>query len=405
MTNYNYNIYGDLTNPASQHTNITPGLFPTHVDKKLLLETYLSTPITMLSGKEDTRPIVMRSLIEGGGLQWHIGRLRQLDEKQGIPAFDLKSGNEQYQTVDEVVMNAEYETFPVKLRYGQVLQYGVPFHNDLKANVRRQLIDLLSRDLTGRIFNAFSFGTYPNIKTANCNIDGTIPSFDRAITALPTERPTWNGNNTFPVYLNGYSTSANTSSATTGMSAKLIRQGGMNCNAGGTKYLIEPPIAPSTTTTYLGWPSRKRIMLMNPKCKPSLVGDPEFKDNATARGYSVGKTQPQLIDSGLCLGEYENTLIIECPELQDLEITSADGNKTIAWNVILGAGALFFGFARPPLFGSDVNELEDWARFWVKVWRGALMPRWPSKYTQTPGAVAGSTSLIEQGVMHVFCSV
>lgn len=393
-------LYQEFTSGIGSRINAN--LFPFDVSSQLQYEFVQSVPLIDFMGSSPDSIIVKLPMKKGAGVQWRIPRLRALNYKNPIMDLEQAEGREQQQIVDEFTVDSHKRSFSVRVPFSQLLEYAVPFN--IVNPVAKQLVTTLSRNLNWEILNDFTTSAYPNILTANCNVAGTIPSYDRAVPALATTRAQWQGNATFPTYLNGFQTPANTTSAGTGLSVAHLRKLIRYANQGGSSLNIEAQVAPSSIETKNGWPVNKYVYLMTQESYASLCADPIFVQTALARGTVVNPNTPQLITGGFFKGEFEGVLLYVVPELSEHIITSADGNKFISWNLFLGAGAHVLGWADITNFGVKDDELNLQKIFYTHDFRGEGMQMFASKYVAAGGAVQGSNPFVEQGVIHSFVS-
>ena len=389
--------------PATGYNGINQNLFSFEVVSQLLREWVQNTPLYNLMGNEPTRPIVRKSLRKGEGLQYRMGKLQALDYKNPITNFDQRRGNAQQQQVDYDKVDVDFKSFLVQIKGYDILDYGTPI--ELPPYARSQLVEAFSRALNYDLFNAMTVTAYPTIQTANCNVVGTLPSYDRAVPALTTTRAQWQANATFPTYLNGFQTSANTTPAGTGLSAKHLETLKQYAERGGSGVGIEDAIQPAYVRSKSGWPMNKYIYLAHPQTLTSLFSDPLFANSTFNRGVVIdADNTPQTLNGADYVGEYRGIAIYSCRDLYQYAIPSADGTKTAAWNIFMGAGALSLGWAEEPMIGMENDLVERIQLYFGHEFRGQKMLQFPSQYAATAGAQAGSNTVVEQGIIHSFVS-
>ena len=389
--------------PATGYNGINQNLFPFKVSEKLFREWVQVTPLFNLMGDEPNRPIVRKQLRKGEGLQFRMGKLQALNYKNPVLNFDQRRGNAQQQQVDYDKIDIDFRSFLVQIKGYDILDYGTPI--DLPPLARSQLVEAFSRNLNYDLFNAMTVTAYPNILTAPCNVAGTLPSYDRAVPALATTRTAWQGTGTFPTYLNGFQTSATTTPAGTGLSAKHLETLKQYAERGGSSNGIEDAIQPAYVRSKAGQPMNKYIYLAHPQTLTSLFADPLFANSTFNRGVVTDSAnQPQLIDGADYVGEFRGISIYSCRDLYSYAIPSADGAKTVAWNLFLGAGALAIGWPEPPTIGMENDMVERMQLYFGHEFRGQKMLQFPSQYATTIGAQAGSNPVVEQGIIHSFVS-
>lgn len=389
--------------PAPGYNGINQNLFPFDVSRELLREWVQITPLYNLMGNEPTRPIVRKQLSKGEGLQYRMGKLQALDYKNPITNFDQRRGNAQQQQVDYDKVDVDFKSFLVQIKGYDILEFGTPI--ELPPYARSQLVEAFSRALNYDLFNAITVKAYPTIQTANCNVAGTLPSYDRAVPALPTTRAEWQANATFPTYLNGFQTSAATTPAGTGLSAKHLETLKQYAERGGSAVGLEDAIQPAYVRSKSGWPMNKYIYLAHPQTLTSLFSDPLFANSTFNRGVVIdADNTPQTLNGADYVGEYRGISIYSCRDLYQYAIPSADGNKTAAWNIFMGAGALSLGWAEEPMIGMENDLVERIQLYFGHEFRGQKMLQFPSQYAATAGAQEGSNTVVEQGIIHSFVS-
>lgn len=389
--------------PAPGYNGINQNLFPFDVSRELLREWVQITPLYNLMGNEPTRPIVRKQLRKGEGLQYRMGKLQALDYRNPITNFDQRRGNAQQQQVDYDKVDVDFKSFLVQIKGYDILEFGTPI--ELPPYARSQLVEAFSRALNYDLFNAITVRAYPSIQTANCNVAGTLPSYDRAVPALATTRAQWQANATFPTYLNGFQTSAVTTPAGTGLSAKHLETLKQYAERGGSAVGLEDAIQPAYVRSKSGWPMNKYIYLAHPQTLTSLFSDPLFANSTFNRGVVIdADNTPQTLNGADYVGEYRGISIYSCRDLYQYAIPSADGNKTAAWNIFMGAGALSLGWAEDPMIGMENDLVERIQLYFGHEFRGQKMLQFPSQYAATAGAQAGSNTVVEQGIIHSFVS-
>ena len=393
--------------PAAGYNGINQNLFPFDVSRELLREWVQNTPLYNLMGNEPTRPIVRKKLQKGEGLQYRMGKLQALDYKNPITNFDQRRGNAMQQQVDYDKVDVDFKSFLVQIKGYDILDYGTPI--ELPTYARSQLVEAFSRALNYDLFNAMTVNAYPTISTANCNVAGTLPSYDRAVfklaTGLVPTRAAYQANATFPTLINEMSTSANTAPGTSGLSASHLEALKQYAERGGSAVGLEDAIQPAYVRSKSGWPMNKYIYLAHPQTLTSLFSDPLFANSTFNRGVVIdADNTPQTLNGADYVGEYRGISIYSCRDLYQYAIPSADGNKTAAWNIFMGAGALSLGWAEEPMLGMENDLVERMQLYFGHEFRGQKMLQFPSQYAATPGAQAGSNTVVEQGIIHSFVS-
>ena len=393
--------------PAPGYNGINQNLFPFEVASKLLREWVQITPLYNLMGDQPTRPIVRKQLSKGEGLQYRMGKLQALDYKNPITNFDQRRGNAQQQQVNYDKVDVDFKSFLVQIKSYDILEYGTPI--ELPPYAQSQLVEAFSRALNYDLFNAMTTTAYPTIQTGNCNVAGTLPSYDRAVfklsTGLVPTRAVYQGNNTFPTLINSMSTSATTTPTSSGLSASHLEALKQYAERGGSAVNLEDAIQPAYVRSKSGWPMNKYIYLAHPQTLTSLFSDPLFANSTFNRGVVIdADNTPQTLNGADYVGEYRGIAIYSCRDLYQYSIPSADSTKTAAWNIFMGAGALSLGWAEEPMIGMENDLVERIQLYFGHEFRGQKMLQFPSQYAAIPGAQAGSNTLVEQGIIHSFVS-
>lgn len=393
--------------PAAGYNGINQNLFPFSVSSQLFREWVQITPLFNLMGDEPSRPIVRKQLKKGEGLQYRMGKLQALDYKNPITNFDQRRGNAMQQQVDYDKVDVDFKSFLAQIKGYDILDFGTPI--DLPPYARSQLIEAFSRALNYDLFNAMTVTAYPNIKTANCNLVGTLPSYDRAVfklgTGLVPTRAAYQAAATFPTLINGMSLPAATTPATSGLSASHLEALKQYAERGGSAVGLEDAIQPAYVRSKAGFPMNKYIYLAHPQTLTSLFADPLFANSTFNRGVVIDpENTPQTLNGADYVGEYRGIAIYSCRDLYQYALTSQDGNKTAAWNIFMGAGALSLGWAQEPMIGMENDLVERIQLYFGHEFRGQKMLQFPSQYAATAGAQAGSNTVVEQGIIHSFVS-
>lgn len=386
---------------------INPNLFPFEVSNKLFREWVQITPLYNLMGTEPTRPIVRREMQPGKGAEWRVGRLNALDYKNPVINFDQRRGNAQQQQVDYDKVGCDFKSFLVQIKLYDILRYATPV--DLPPEASQQLVEAFSRNLNYDLFNAMTVTAYPTITTANCNVAGTLPSYDRAVfklaTGLVPTRAEYQANATFPTLINGMSLPTATTPATSGLSASHLETLKQYAERGGSSVGVEDAIRPAYVRSKAGWPMNKYIYLAHPQTLPSLFADPLFANSTFNRGTVIDpENTPQTLNGADYVGEYRGIAIYSCRDLYSYAIPSQDGTKQAAWNIFMGAGAVSLGWAEKPIIGMDNDLVERIQLYYGHEFRGQKMLQFASAYAATGGAQAGSNTVVEQGIIHSFVS-
>jgi hypothetical protein len=395
------------------YNGINQNLFPFSVTSKVFKEWVQITPLYNLMGNEPTRPIVRKQLSKSEGLQYRMGRLQALDYKNPVINFDQRRGNAMQQQVDYDKVDIDFKSFLVQIKGYDILSQGTPI--DLPPYARQQLVEAFSRCLNYDIFNAITNGAYPAFKTGSAltgSVAGNYPSYDRVVIPVAAgtlvTRANYQANATFPTLMNGLQTSALTTPAGSGLSAKhleTLRQYAERGNAADITVNMENAIRPAYVKNKAGWPMNKYIYLAHPQTLSSLFADPLFANSTFNRGTVIDQENtPQTLNGADYVGEYRGISIYSCKDLYQYSIASADGTKNAAWNIFMGAGAVSLGWAEEPQIGMENDLVERMQLYFGHEFRGQKLLQFPSEYAQTAGAVAGSNTVIEQGIIHSFVS-
>lgn len=389
---------------------INQNLFPFDVSNKLFREWVQITPLYNLMGTEPTRPIVRREMQPGKGAEWRVGKLQALDYKNPVINFAQRRGNAQQQVVNYDKVGCDFKSFLVQIKLYDILRYATPV--DLPPEASQQLVESFSRNLNYDLFNAMTTTAYPTIQTANCNVVGTLPSYDRALiptnAGIPVTRAAYQANALFGTLLNGFQTPAATTPAGSGLSAnhlETLKQYAERGNAADIAVNTEDAIRPAYVRSKAGWPMNKYIYLAHPQTLKSLFADPLFANSTFNRGTVIDQENtPQTLNGADYIGEYRGIAIYSCRDLYEYAIPSADGTKNAAWNIFMGAGAISLGWAEKPVIGMDNDMVERIQLYFGHEFRGQKMLQFASAYAAQAGAVAGSNTVVEQGIIHSFVS-
>lgn len=392
---------------------INANLFPFEVTNKLFREWVQITPLYNLIGTEPTRPIVRREMQSGKGAEWRVGKLNALDYKNPVINFDQRRGNAQQQKVDFDKVGCDFKSFLVQIKLYDILRYATPIA--LPPEASQQLVEAFSRNLNYDLFNAMTTTVYPALATGSAltgNVAGNYPSYDRVV--IPTNagalvaRAGYQANATFPTLLNGFQTGANTTPAGSGLSAnhlETLKQYAERGNAADIAVNTEDAIRPAYVRSKAGWPMNKYIYLAHPQTLKSLFADPLFANSTFNRGTVIdAENTPQTLNGADYVGEYRGIAIYSCRDLYQYAITSQDGNKTGAWNIFMGAGAMSLGWAEKPMIGMDNDMVERIQLYYGHEFRGQKMLQFASSYAAGAAPVAGSNTVVEQGIIHSFVS-
>jgi hypothetical protein len=149
----------------------------------------------------------------------------------------------------------------------------------------------------------------------------------------------------------------------------------------------------------------KYIYLAHPNSIDPLMADPLFANSTFNRGTVIDQENtPQTLNGADYLGEFFGISIYSCRDLYEFEIVSADGNKRVAWNLFIGAGAFSLGWAEEPMLGMENDLVERIQLYFGHEFRGQKMLKFPSRQHSRNGA-ANLATRVEQGVIHSFVSI
>lgn len=406
-------VYLDVTNGIGNN-GINTNLFPFQVSDKLFQEWVSVTPLYNFIGMDPSKPIMMGSMEPGKGARWSVAKINAIDYKNPIKNWDQREGNEQQQSVDYDFVDGDVSTFQAIIRNWDILKYATPI--DLTAVAHSQLVEAFSLNLNYSLFGAMTSNLYPALTSgalSTGNVAGNFPSFDRVVFKIANgthlARGAYQANGTFATLVNGMSTSANTTPATSGLSAQHLRrlkEYAERGNASDINPNTECLIRPATIKTRSGFPVKKYIYLAHPQSINSLLADPLFANSTFNRGYVIDPANtPETLSGSDYVGEFSGIYIYSCPDLYNYQITSQDTTKTAAWNIFMGAGSMYLRWAEKPRFGIDKKERDISAVYYGHDFRGQKTLRFNSRYGNSVGAVAGSNPLIEQGIIHSFVSI
>jgi hypothetical protein len=404
---------------------IDPSLFPVEVSEKFFQEYFKLTPLNTLIGTEPTRPIVRRVMQPGQGLKWEVGKLENLDYKNPSVDFDDRDGVEQQITMFSDSVGARKKTQQVKFTGEEILRFGTPVNVFNRASML--LMNACKMNLNWDLFNSMLYtsyqtsnGAYNNLLTGNCNVSGTLPSYDRMIMPIANgsniTRAAYQANSTFPTVCNALQTPTATTYQGSGLSCNHLSQLKMLAQRGNASDLpsnTENLIQPALIRTKGGWGVDEFYYFAHPETIASLESDPKFANSTLYRGTVTDADQPETISGADYRGKFNGIHIYAVKDLFDYAFTSADGNKRIAINLFMGAAAVELGWAKEPSLGQKIDSKNDIHYFWTHELRGQKMLQFPSKYgtggaLTTAGApitpVTGSNTVVEQGIAYSFVS-
>jgi len=399
--------------PAGGYNGINPNLFPFAVQKELNKEYVSQCPLYHLIGTAMTSPIVRKTMLQGAGLQYRVGKLSALDYKNPVLNFDQRAGGAMRQKVDYDSVDVDFRTFAVEIAGMDILKLGTPI--DLPAEARDQLVDVFSRSMNYDLFRAMTSGAYPALMTGSAltgNVAGNYPSYDRIVFPIANgtliTRAGYQANGTFSTLVNGMQTPAATTYTGSGLSVKhleTLRNYAERGNAEDLPSNTESEMQPASVKSKAGWPIKKYIYLAHPQSLLKLFTDPAFANSTINRGTVTDQANtPEMISGADYIGEFRGIAIYSCGDLFDYSIGSQDNTKRVAWNIFMGAGAMSIGWSKETEFGVKYDDYERIQTYYGHEMRGQKMLKFPGKYSASVGAVVGSNPSVEQGIIHSFVS-
>lgn len=386
--------------------NVPSELFPFAVTKKLFEEYISIADMMKYASTNPSSPIVIEELKPEDGLQVRVANLKALDPNDVVVNIGQRRGGAQRLTYQTDEYNIDWITHRAETLYENLLRYGTPIHPSEK--VISKLIESCKYKLTLDLFNASTKGAYPNLTTVNRNIPNTVPSYDRVVypKALPHTRADWNGNSTLPTFFNGFSTSANTLYNNSGFSVDLLDQARVMAELGGSTNGVEEAIRPAYLKSRGGWPLDEYLCFIDPRCVQSIESDPRYIQGGYGRGVVIDEYTPNLISGAQYLGRFKGVHLIATKWIANNSFTSADGTKNVAWNLFVGASWLSLAWAasRDPEVYVEIDRPEKINQYFADEYRGQKLVKFDSNYGTSPGAVVGSATKVEKGLIHMFCS-
>jgi hypothetical protein len=350
--------------PTAPISGISQNLFPYKVLNNFYKEWVKITPLSNFIGSEMTRPIYRHKLRDGEGLQFRVGRLEELDPTYSITGLDQRRGNEQEQKAVEDRVDVIFDSFGVKRKGKDIIRLGTPLK--VFEEVRPQLIRRAARRLNLQLFNSMTTDLYPDTLTLK-------PSYDRLVIAganngkVATARGTYNGYAGLARALDDVGNPIYTAS---GLSANHLLQLRATASRGGADISKEHAIMPAYMKNRNNFPMDGWIYLMDPDSFPEILNDPKWMSTTMARGTVVDADQPQAIHGADYVGKFFGIHCYLVDDLSKYRLTSADGNKKIAWNLLIGAGAATIGWYEFPFIVMEMDEVDRIQRVWSHEQRG-----------------------------------
>lgn len=399
------NLYQEFR--AGVGSSIAPDLFPVEVTRYLQQEAIFECPLYYnWSGREYSNPIFMmdRHLHKTGATQWLLPRVDALDYKDYILNHQIRRGQEGQLNVEYTTISSDLYSKLLKDELYWVLDKSVPF--DLKSSTGIALKNWLKQNLEWTTLEKATTKRYPNILTANRNIAGTVPSFDRSLVPLRTTRTAWHDASTLGTFFNSFATPTDTSSANTGGSVDVVLRARDMAEDGGAEPHREAKLPPVSSPVFNDVPNNEYVMLVDPGFVYSLMRDPVYKSGALDRGVIIdSKYQPSLLNNGDYVAKIGSVHIIKHHMLKDLRMLSADGTKIIAWNLLIGGAAWAAGWNFDTLMGEKRDQAYLERVDYIHDYRAVDVQAFSSRYAKTPGAIAGTPSTVENSIIHVFTSL
>lgn len=387
---------------------ISQGLFPFAISKQMFKESVQLTPLFNLMGNEITRPIVKHPVPAGAGYQYRVPKMNALDFTKPVKNFNQVSGSGQYQTVDYDSVNLDGSSFLVDIKGRELLSTGTPIM--LPDYVRAQLIEACQQNLNKCILDAAMFNYTDPLDSSAGYIPATqMPSYDRVVLAGATNnlvtRATYNAYAGVTAACDAMVTG--TTYLQNGLSAKhllklktMAVRGGNSDGAVMANGRIEDMVRPAYIKTKGGWQVNEYLYFCNSESYTQLLQDPMYFQSTVSRGTVSSAEQPQSISGALYKGMYEGIHIYEVKDLSNYIFTSV-GNKTIGWELFIGAGAWSLGWSKEPwhAFKEDVTNMT--VEYTTHEIRGQKALKFKAKQTSTL-AVANTQGVVEQGIIHSF---
>ncbi len=395
-----------VTSPIN---GIASGLFPFKVNADFFKEWVQITPFWNLMGTEKSRPIVKHQMKGGEGVQYREGKLNALDPTRPVRNFDQVSGSGQYQSVDYDSINTGAYSFAVPVKGLELLALATPI--SLPDSVRPQLIEVCQQNFNLCLLNAAMFNpaSYADVE-GGYNPTTQLPSYDRmAMAGLTPSRATYNA---YAGLTAAWDTmTGGTTYATNGLSADhLLRLKSMAIRGGNPQGQvlfngkIEDQVRPAYIKSKGGWPLNEYIYLCNSESYAQLVKDPQYNLSTVNRGVIVNAEQPEAINGASYKGKYEGIHIYEIADLSHYIAPNLAANKSIAWELFIGAGAWSVGWDKEPwiVMKDDViNMAREYASHEI---RGQKALKFAAKQATTVANIAKTTG-IEQGIIHSFVRI
>lgn len=398
-------LYNEFTSGIGN--NIKSDLFPVKVLSQLQYEYIAECPLySTYAGVSPRNPIVImdKEVNKSGATQWKIPRVDALDFRTGVRNHQERRGQAERPRYDSFTLNSEIVSKEIEEELYWMLDRAVPFNVNSANYVL--LKNWLTHNLEYETLRKMTTGLYPNISTANCNVVGTLPSWDRSLVPIDTTRAGWHANQTFPTFLNAFTNNANTGPDNTGMSLDLILRGKMMAKVGGKDRETEARLPPSYVGAFNSLPDNEYILWCDAGTVPSLMKDPEVKDGGLNRGVIIDtKYQPNITRRGDYIGKFGSVHVVVLDMLSEFRLKSADGNKTIAWNLLVGGGAFASGWDGETMLEQEISKRYLEKATFIHDPRATDTQVFDSRYARTAGAVAGTPLKVENSIIHIFTSV
>lgn len=402
-----------VVNPVQ---GISSGLFPKHVSAKLFKQYIQLFPLINFMGMEETRPIAIHRMKRGEGWAYTVGKLNAMDYTKPVLNFDQVSGTAKDITIDEFTVQCRKQAFLREIKGRDLLELGTPV--DLPATVRPQLIEACQRNLLKSLLDTAMFDWLSPLGHGGYDINTQLPSYDRVVmggvnnggTAAQdgADRTAYYNKANLKTAWNSLPTGAAFNEG--GLSAKhllklkaIATSGGYS---GGATYVngdIEDKLRPAYMKSYKGAPINEYIYFCTTDSIAKLYEDPMFFQSTVARGTVISPDQPDIITGGTYHGKFNGIHIYEVEELSRYMSFSQTGDKKVAWELFIGAGAWTLGWFKEPWITLRDNPTDSIQEYTSHEIRGQETIKFKAKQ---PTALAyNANMLVEQGIIHSFVRV
>lgn len=390
---------------------VSPGLFPIKVGADFFREYIKKFPYFHLIGEEKTRPMVRHKMRPGEGFAYTEAKLNALDPDNAVYNFDQVSGSGQYQKVDSMVVTCRGVSFEVPIKGRDLLSVGTPVN--LSNAVRPQLVEVCQRALSKNILDAamFDYKNPTSTQQAGYAPLTQLPSYDRVVLAGKTPtRATYNGyaglRAAWDTFTDGITYAQNGLSAKHLLNLKAMAvRGGNPQGAVLVNGNIEDAIRPAMISSRGGADIDDYYYFCNTESYTQLLQDPMYYQATTTRGTIVSSDQPEAISGADYHGKYMGIHIYEIKDLSRYITLSADGTKSIGWELFFGAGAWSLGWEKEPMIAYRQNTIDMIEQYASHEIRGEKVLAFPAKQLTTINNIAKTPNGVEQGIIHSFVRI